>query len=130
MSDHIFTYTPVTGSPSTLTFNTSARLVEDSETIKFNDEYAETKGGSDQTREYGDTKSHFNFTFIFHRSHASLTDLADVKTFFGVVKRLYEFVWTDESGVQRTVRCLTNPITFEPTASGLYYRCTIELKEQ
>ncbi len=130
MSDHVFTYTPATGSPSVLTFNTSARLVEDSDTLKFNDEYAETKGGADQTREYGDTKNHYAFTFIIPRSHASLTDLADAKVFFGVIKRLYTFVWTDDVGTSRTVRCVTNPITFESIATGLYCRCTIELKEQ
>lgn len=129
MSDHIFTY-PATGTPTnTLTFNTKARIVSDSDTLRFNDEYGETKGGSDQVKEYGDNKNIYEFTFIFPRSSSS-TDLADVKTFFGIVKRLYTFVWTDDSSTNRTVRCITNPIRFEPIASGLYYTCTIELKEQ
>ncbi len=130
MANHTFKYPNSTTPTSTLTFNTHARLVDDSDSLRFNDEYSETKGGSDQVREYGDTKNHYNFSFIFPRSDGSLTDLADVKTFFGVVKRLYTFTWTDESSVEHTVRCLTNPIVFEPIASGLYYRCNIELKEQ
>ena len=130
MSDHTFKYPTATAPTSTLTFNTKARLVSDPDTLQFNDDLGTTKGGTDRVLEYGDNQNHYAFSFMFPRSHASLTDLADVKTFFGVVKRLYTFVWTDDVGTARTVRIITNPIRFEPIATGLYYQCTLELREQ
>ena len=110
MSDHSFKYPTSTNPTSTLTFDTAARLVSDSDTLNFKDEIRETKGGTDRVHEYGDEQNIYTFSAIFPRSHATLTDLANVKAFLAVVRRLYTFVWTDDAATERTVRNLTNPI--------------------
>lgn len=136
MAAHIFSYPTVAGATSTLTFNDGttgiARLQEDVDEYQINDEIGQTKGGSDQVKEYGTPKNVYSFSFIVPQTKtASETDLADVKTFLAIVRRLYTFQWTDvdNSSVVHTVRLLTNPIKWT-RLGGKWFKINLELKDQ
>ncbi len=137
MAQHIFSYPTVAGATSTLTFNDGttgiARLQEDTDSYQMNDEIGQTLGGSDQVKEYGTAKNIYSFSFIVPSvKTASETDLADVKAFFAVVRRLYTFQWTDVDATGspvRTVRLTTNPIQWT-RMGGKWFKITIELKDQ
>jgi len=136
MAAHVFSYPTVAGATSTLTFNDGttgiARLQEDTDSYQMNDEIGQTLGGSDQVKEYGTAKNTYTFSFIVPQTKtASETDLADVKAFFAIVRRLYTFQWTDvdNSSVVRTVRLITNPIQWT-RMGGKWFKITIELKDQ
>ena len=130
MSDNIFSHTSSAGVTTSITFDTAARLIADPDTLSFNDELGTSKGGTDYVREYGDDQNRFAFSFIVPRTKAETeADMADAKAFFAVVKRTGTFTWTDENGTVRTVRNMSNQITFEPMG-GRWVRCSIELKEQ
>lgn len=124
MSDHRFDYPTAAASTANIVFTTAARLIDDPDELRFNDELGESKGGSDYVREYGEDQNRYTFTAIIPRS-----GLAAAKTFFGVITRVNTFQWTDDVATVRTVRLMTNPIRFEPTG-GNWVRITLELKEQ
>ena len=86
-------------------------------------------GGSDYVLDYSALKYHFRFSFIVPRTKvAAEYDMADAKAFFLVVSRVNTFQWTDENSTVRTVRLMSNAVSFEPE-SGRWMRCTVELKQ-
>jgi len=137
MSAHVFNYPTVAGSTNSLTFNDGttgiARLQEDTDSLEFIDELGTTKGGTDRVKEYGDEKTTYQFSFIVPETKtASETDLADVKTFLAIVRRLYTFQWTDVDATGspvRTVRLVTNPVRWT-RLGGKWFQVTFELREQ
>jgi hypothetical protein len=137
MAAHIFSYPTVAAATSTLTFNDGttgiARLQEDEDALSFNDELGTTFGGTDRACEYGTQKTEYSFTFIVPETKTSSeTDLADVKTFIGTVRRLYTFQWTDvdaSGSPVRTVRLVTNPVRWT-RLGGKWFKITLQLREQ
>lgn len=129
MADNRFDYPTAAAPTSSIVFTLAGHLVDDADTLTFNDEYAESMGGTDQVVEHGDSKDHFDLSVIVYRSHGSLADKADLYAFLNTVRRLNTFQWTDEAGTVRTVRNVTNPIVFEPFYA-LYTRVSLTLKEQ
>lgn len=137
MAAHIFSYPTVAGATSTLTFNDGvtgiARLQDDTDEYQMNSEIGQTKGGSDQVKEYGTPKNVYQFSFIVPKTKtASETDLADVKTFLAIVRNLYTFQWTDVDSTGspvRTVRLLTNPVKWT-RLGGKWFKITLELRDQ
>jgi hypothetical protein len=124
MSDHRFDYPTAAASVANIVFTTAARLIEDPDELRFNDEIGESKGGSDYVREYGDDQNRYTFSAILPRA-----SMAAAKTFFGTVKRVNTFQWTDDAAAVRTVRLMNDSIRFVPL-SGIYVIITLELKEQ
>ena len=137
MAAHVFSYPTVAAATSTLTFNDNttgiARLQEDTDSLEFNDELGTTKGGTDRVKEYGIQKTTYQFSFIVPAvKTASETDLADVKVFLAIVRRLYTFQWTDVDATGspvRTVRLITNPVRWT-RLGGKWFQITLELREQ
>lgn len=124
MSNHRFDYPTAAATVANIEFTTAARLIDDPDELRFNDELGESKGGADYVREYGDDQDRHTFSFVIPRA-----SMAAAKTFFGVVTRLNTFQWTDDAATVRTVRNMTNPIRFEPY-NGVWVRVTLELKAQ
>ena len=124
MSDHRFDYPTVAATTANIVFTTAARLIDDPDELRFNDEVGESKGGSDYVREYGENQDRYTFTAIIPRS-----GMAAAKTFFGLVRRTSTFQWTDDAATVRTVRSMSNPVRFEPYG-GIYVRISLELKAQ
>jgi len=127
---HRFDYPTAAAPTLSLVFTlTSERLVDDVDTLTFNDAYSETLGGTDRVCEYGDPKDEYDFVALVWRTHSTAPDLDDLKTFLRTVRRINTFQWTNGNGTVRTVRNITQSITFEPYG-GLYIKAALKLKAQ
>lgn len=125
-----FSFTDTAGTVHTLTFDTKGHMADDADALVFYDELSQTPNGTDIVRDYGAGKDTFSFSAVFPKFKTGTeSDLADVKAFLGLVRRLNTFTWTDENGTVRTVRNLTNPIQFAPLG-GRWYKVSLELKAQ
>lgn len=129
MGNHRFDYPTAAAAIVSIEFDTAARLTDDADTLAFNDEYAETYGGSDQVRERGDSTDRYQFSAVVPKTSATVSDKADLRTFLAAVRRINTFQWTDDAGTIRTVRNLTNPIRFE-NYGGKFVRAILDLKVQ
>jgi len=113
----------------TLTFDTAGHLVENSDIVMaFNQQAELTKGGTRLVESYGPKRETFMFTAIVHKDSESFADVADVRTFLSTIQGARDsFVWRDETGTDRIVRMMTNPIVFQYMPPD-HWKFTVDLE--
>jgi len=134
MANNTFKY-PTSISPTlTRTFDTKGHLVDGSDfTLRPNQKTGLSVGGTRYAESFGANKQVYQFTFIVPITKVvSEMDQADMVTFFATVLGAVEsFVWTDENGTERTVRCISEEISFQTLVNAPKYRkCTLQLEVQ
>lgn len=130
MANNVWYYPTVAAATSTLTFNTKGHLLDGSDfAIIPNAQTGLSKGGTRYAESFGADRQLFDFSFIVPESSETVSDRADVVTFFAaILGPTNTFVWVDESSVSRTVRCISDQIRFQRI--GIYWRVTVTLEVQ
>ena len=117
----------------TLTFDTLGHTIDGMDmTLRLNQKTGLSKGGTRYAESFGPNKQVYQFSFLIPISSGSVSDRADVITFFDTILGAVEpFKFTDENSVALTVRCIDDQITFQTVQEAPQYcKCTLNLEVQ
>jgi len=130
MANNYFFYPTVSGATATLNFDTAGHLLDGSDFALIpNMQTGVSKGGTRYAESFGPDRQTFDFSFLVPESSSTVSDRADVITFFAsVLGATNTFVWRDENATDRTVRCISDQIRFRRV--GIYWRVTVTLEVQ
>lgn len=130
MANNAWYYPAQATATATLTFDTKGHLLDGSDFALIpNTQTGLSKGGTRYAESFGANRQTFDFTFLVPESSETVSDRADVVTFFAaVLGAANSFVWVDESSVSRTVRCVSDAIRFQ--MQGVNWRVTVTLEVQ
>lgn len=120
---------PVTSPTYTLTF-THGHLINDGMGLSFNENTGLSIGGTRMTESFGNAKYVYDFSAIIPNSSDTETDVADVLAFFIAVNGASgTFLWTDESGIARSVKMTAGTFRID-NFNGINKQFAISLEVQ